>query len=462
MRTNLKPAAVHTHEGAKASHITPIEELRRAVLTCLLWEDNFYESGDSLAQRIKDLVPKCNPQDVAELAIEAREVHNLRHVPLYLTRELARASSRFSVASTLERVIQRADELAEFLAIYWKDGKVPLANQVKKGLARAFAKFDAYQLAKYNRDNAIKLRDVAFLVHAAPPRGTTMEDAHGADAVRRNNYTRGAVWRHKTLPLTQLVEGTLAAPDTWEVALSAGADKKETFTRLLQENSLGYLALLRNLRNMEQAGVDPALVNEKLLSHKGRDKILPFRFIAAARAAVNYEPVLDQAMQLAMAHMPRLAGRTLVLVDVSESMDNKLSVQSDLTRLDAASGVAVLIRGICDECAVATFSDNLVPAAPRSGMALIDAISVSQRHSGTELIAAVREVNSRVEYDRVIVITDEQANHDQRGMPAPKGRGYIVNVATNAKGVGYGQWVHVNGFSENVVKFIAAVESEAS
>ena len=76
---------------------------------------------------------------VAALAVEAREQMKLRHAPLLLVREMARHKThRALVAETLAQVIQRADELAEFVAIYWKDGKPPLSAQVKKGLAQAF------------------------------------------------------------------------------------------------------------------------------------------------------------------------------------------------------------------------------------------------------------------------------------------------------------------------------------
>ena len=74
------------------------------------------------------------------------------------------------MAETLTRVIQRADELTEFVAIYWSEGKLPLSAQVKKGLAAAFRKFDAYALAKYNRENPVKLRDVLFLAIQIRPR----------------------------------------------------------------------------------------------------------------------------------------------------------------------------------------------------------------------------------------------------------------------------------------------------
>jgi 60 kDa SS-A/Ro ribonucleoprotein len=436
MRINTAPKIIHTHEGAVASHIKPADELRRTVMACLLWESGFYESGEDVAARIKRLVPLCNPHDVADIAIEAREKQRLRHAPLLLVRELARDSKRCAdglVANTLCRVIQRADELAEFLALYWSEGKKPLAKQVKKGLACAFDKFNEYALAKYNRDATVKLRDVLFMVHAKP-----------------KDEEQAALWK-------RLVDGKLAVPDTWEVALSGGANKKESFERLLREGKLGYLALLRNLRNMQQAEVDSALVFEALASGAAQSKALPFRYVAAARAVPAWEPQLDAAMQTAMSGLDKLPGRTVVLVDVSGSMDAKLSEKSDLMRIDAAAALAVLVRGVCQEARVFTFSTALVEVPPRSGMALIDAVIRSQSHAGTYLGGALEalKVQAKVQADRIVVITDEQTAD---AVGAPIGRGYIINVATNKNGVGYGDWTHINGFSEAVVQYIAASE----
>src|SRR5258708_11091628 len=242
-RLNLFSLArgVGTHEGAPARNISPELQLRRSVLACLLWEKQFYEDGVEIAGRIAELVPKVAVESVAALAVEAREQMKLRHAPLLLVREMAKHKThRGLVAETLERVIQRADELAEFVAIYWKDGRVPLSGQVKKGLAAAFPKFDEYQLAKYDRGGPIKPRDGLFLRHAKPP-----------------DHAPAGVWK-------KLVWGRLATPDTWEVALSSGAEKREAWERLLREKKLGALALLRNLRNMREAGVDEALVLESL------------------------------------------------------------------------------------------------------------------------------------------------------------------------------------------------------
>jgi 60 kDa SS-A/Ro ribonucleoprotein len=439
MKLNIAHPAptITTHEGAPARHITPLAQLRRSVCSCLLWEKEFYESGETIAKRIAALVAECAPRDVADLAIEAREQYKLRHVPLLLMRELARHPKLKDhpqlVSKTLARVIQRADEPAEFLALYWRDNagkKQPLSKQVKRGLAWAMRKFDEYALGKYDRAGTVRLRDVLFLSHAKP-----------------KDEDQAALWK-------KLAQNELATPDTWEVALSAGADKKETFERLIREGQLGYLALLRNLRNMVQAGCDTALIEQAILARKGAGRVLPFRFIAAAQHAKQFEPALDAAMQAAMGELEKLPGRTVVLVDHSGSMSAGLSGKSDLTRADAAAGVAILVRGVAAQPRVFAFSDWLAEVAPRQGMALRDAIEQSGRMGGTMLGAAVRKINE-LPYDRLIVVTDEQS-HDS--VPNPAGKGYLINVASAKNGVGYGPWVHIDGWSEAVVRFIAEHE----
>ncbi len=428
LNLNSRP---RTHQGALARCISPELQLRRSVSACLLWESQFYEDGVEIAGRIAELVPKVGSEKVAALAVEAREKMKLRHAPLLLVREMARhATHRGLVAETLARVIQRADELAEFVAIYWKDGRVPLSAQVKKGLAAAFPKFDEYALAKYDRGGPIKLRDVLFLAHAKP-----------------RDEAQAEVWK-------RLVGGELTAPDTWEVALSSGADKREAWERLLREQKLGALALLRNLRNMRDAGVDESLVLTALAEMKTAP-VLPFRFLAAARYAPQWEEALESVMRKCVAGQEKLPGKTIVLVDVSGSMTAPLSLRSEMQRTDAAYGLAVLLREIGEKVAVFSFSDALVEVPARSGFALRDAIESSQRHSATYLGRAVTELNTKHGYDRLIVITDEQA-HDT--VPAPRGKGYVINVASYKNGVGYGKWTHIDGWSESVVEYIRELE----
>jgi hypothetical protein len=430
---------VHTHEGAVAQKVDAKRELRRSVLTCLLWEDTFYEKGNDITKRIAELVAKNKPEDVAVLACEAREKMQLRHAPLFLVRELARRKGAGPlVAESLETVIQRADELGEFVALYWKEKKQPLSAGAKRGLARAFTKFDAYQLAKYDRDGVVKLRDVLFLCHAKP------KDAEQA-----------AVWK-------KLVENTLEPPDTWEVALSAGKDKRENFERLLREGRLGGMAVLRNLRLMWAAGVDPKLIRERL--DKSVARALPFRFVTAARYAPKLEDAIEKAMLKGIAGLEKLAGSTGLVVDVSGSMNYKLSKKGETTRMDVAAGLAILLREKAEEFSIATFSDACVELPPRRGFALRDAILGSQAHSGTYLKRALSQLAEKDEWqklERLIVITDEQS-HDGI-LPAWTPRAYVVNVAPYKHGLSYGnRWTHIDGWSERIVDYIAAIEAETA
>jgi TROVE domain-containing protein len=430
VKTNTASARVteRTHEGGVAKRITPEAQLRRSVMSCLLWESEFYEDGQSVALRIADLVKAVKPQTVAVLAVEARSAMNLRHVPLLLCRELAR--NKALTATTLAACIQRADELAEFVALYWKDGRCPLSAPVKKGLARAFRKFNAYALAKYNRDGAVKLRDVLFLCHAKP-----------------ENDEQAALWK-------ALIAGTLPIPDTWEVKLSAGKDKRETWARLIAEKKLGALALLRNLRNMQEVKVEASVIRAALAEADVR-RVLPFRFIAAARFGPQFEPDLEAAMFRSIGETAKRGGRTIVLIDVSGSMDVALSGKSDMLRLDAACGVAMVAREVFSDVRVFTFSQALVEIGARRGFALRDAAVHSQQHGGTYLAGALAALP---QHDRLIVVTDEQS-HDGVSSP-PCETAYMINVASAKNGVGYGgRWTHIDGFSEAVVRYIIEVES---
>ena len=426
---NVSGLGNRTHEGAPARHVSDELQLRRAVLACMLWEDQFYEDGVAIAGRIRELVAKVPAEKVAALAVEAREKMKLRHAPLLLVREMARlATHRHLVAETLERVIQRADELSEFVALYWSEGKQPLSAQVKKGLASAFTRFDEYALAKYNRATPVKLRDVLFLCHAKPV-----------------DPAQAELWK-------RLVAGELVVPDTWEVALSAGADKREAWERLLAERKLGALALLRNLRNMAEAKVPEKLIASALEQIK-TERVLPFRFIAAARYAPQWEAELEKAMFKSLEGQSKLPGKTVLLVDVSGSMDAQLSRRSEMRRNDAAYGLAVLLREVAEKVSVYSFSDHLVQVPARAGFALRDAINASQAHNGTYLGRALGAIGE--DYDRLIVITDEQS-HDP--VPNPKARGYMINVASYKNGVGYGRWTHIDGWSEAVIEYIRAAE----
>lgn len=444
---NRSTPRVYTNDNAK--------QLERLVLASMLWEDGFTIDGKSNADMIKDLIPKVSPNIVADLAMKARNEYKLRHMPLLLARELARVGGL--QAAVLTEVIQRPDELGEFLSIYWKDGKVPISNQVKKGLAGAFNKFNEYQFAKWDKNSAaIKLRDVLFLSHAKP-----------------KNAAQEILFK-------AIAEGTLATPDTWETELSAGANKGATFTRLMSENKLGALAFLRNLRNMLGAGVSEIAIRE-YGARVDVSRVLPFRYIAAAKIVPQLQTMLEKMMLRTLAAMPKLPGRTVLVVDVSGSMQAQISAKSDLSRIDAAIALAMIAREVCEDVVIYATAGNdgrrihATAKVPNyHGFELAEYFKSSQLRNAvggggiffTQVIDYVTKVESGNRVDRVIVFTDEldtssagrNFNPENAATLAPKGRNYIANVGTSKNGLNNGKYVTITGFSEAMMNFIAASE----
>lgn len=438
MKTNVKrrTPAPRTHNGALASRINAKEQLRRSLMACLLFEQTFYESGVSIAACIRQTAHEVNFQDVLAMAVEARTEGKLRHAPLWLINAALshphRPESRAQLVEAIDRVCARPDDMGELISLYWGGKKKPLAAALKVGLAKAFEKFDEYRLAKYAARGSIRLRDVMFLTHPTPK-----------DKAQKKTWKR-------------LADDDLLPADTWEVALSAGADKKETFTRLLQEGNLGGLATLRNLRNMKDAGVDKQLVAKTLLEQAGKTGIFPYQYFSAASAVPMWEDIIEPAMFAAVANIPKLKGKTVLLVDKSGSMDYPLSSKSQITRLQAAASLAVLLRELCEDVEILKFDTFIEEVKPRRGFALREQI-VSGRHGGTDTRLAIDWANKRGA-DRIIVITDEQSSTT---IPAPKAKfGYIMNVASYQNGIGYGPWTHISGFSENFFRYIVANEAE--
>ena len=268
------------HEDATAWRMTPEWELYSTVVTTMGVEDKFYERGEDRVRRIADLVRKVKPEFVAQLAIYAREKMHLRSVPLLLLVELAQCHRGDSLVSrAVARTVQRADEIAELLMCYqWRTGKKDLTGlsvQLRKGLAEAFNHFDEYQFAKYDRTNRkVTLRDALQLVHPKP------KDERQKEIFRK------------------ILNDSLATPYTWETELSrvgqerfdSFEDKQEAVRKVWQEliasRRVGYMATLRNLRNVLEASVDDPCMEQvcRYLANPEavkNSKQLPFRFLSA-------------------------------------------------------------------------------------------------------------------------------------------------------------------------------------
>lgn len=428
-------------QGAEAS-------LRRSVLACLLWEDIAYENGESVAENIKNLIPQVSPEKAYEIAVEARTKQKLRHIPLFIAREMARIDTHKSfVSKLLPEIIKRVDEITEFVALYWKDGKQPLSKQVKLGLSRAFNNFDEYQFAKYNRDEQIKLRDVMFMVHAKPIQNAGL--------------------------FKKIAENTLESPDTWEVALSAGKNKKETWTRLIEEKKIGALAFMRNLRNMEASGVSMKVIQ------KGFDTInprwlLPLNYFSAARYAPNWEREIEKLMLKGFSQSPKLPGYTIFVVDVSGSMGESISSKSEFNRLDAAIAMALIASETCEHISIYATAGNdwtrrhqTTKIKPRRGFALCDEIKTQSRNLGgggiftRQCLEHIKQ-NETETPDRIIIFSDSQdCDEPNKNVPNPFGKkNYIVDVSSHSHGINYDNvWTtEISGWSEHFLDYIFAYE----
>lgn len=421
-----------THEGAPAAAISPLQQLRRSVLSCLLWEDGFYEDGKTIAERICELATKCSVAEVAAVAIEAKRDMRLRHVPLLLARELARSKEgRKLLAEVIPQVITRPDDVTELLAIYFTQKKAArspakLPNQLRKHLGQTFEKFDEYKLAKWNGGaKAVSLKDAMKLTHP-----------------KAKNPEQLALWG-------RLIKGELKTPDTWEVAISSTTDKKAEWTRLVTDNKLGGLAMLRNIRNMRESGLTDELIRQGIEGINA-GKLLPINFITAANHNIQFEPQIEKKFLECFTGREKMSGKTVILVDISGSMDEKLSGRSELKRIDVACSLAMIGAELFPDLRVFSFSNEVKEVPARRGFALRDAITRSQPHGGTYLGQALTRIP---DCERLIVITDEQSADSVQ-----QRKGYMINVANNQHGVGYRQWVHIDGWSDKVLDFLINYE----
>ena len=418
----VRKPKIHTHEGAVAKHINPEQQLRRSVMSCLLFEKDFYEDGQSIADRIKEFALLVKPEKVAAIAIEAKQKMKLRHVPLYLTVILC--SRGYNVRKLVPRVVTRTDDMTELLSLYWNGGKKPLAKSLQRGLGDAFRQFDEYQLAKYRGDKkSVKLKDVLKLCRPKP-----------------TDEAQSELWK-------RVVSSTLATPDTWEVAYSAAKtpeEKKAVWDRLVSTKKLGGLAVLRNIRNMEQVGYDAKLAIKGINSQK----LLPINFIKCAEIMPKYEPWIENKFMEIFTNKEKFPGKTILLVDVSGSMDTN-------RRSANAGGLAMIAREFFSDIEVFIFGDHLRQVPARRGFALRDAVKA--RNEGTNLGKAISEIDKNA-YDRLIVITDEQSRDN---VSNPKGKAYMINVACNRNGIGYGgNWMHIDGWSDKILDYIVEFEKK--
>lgn len=438
-------------QGAPAYTLSPEMELYTAVVTWSL-NDSFYEKDENRLLRLRQLMVKCNPAFVGKLAVYARTKMYMRSAPLVLVAELARIHRGDDlVARVTDKVINRADEITELLACYTQlnQRKGPkklnrLSKQLQKGLSAAFNKFDEYQFAKYNRPADIKLRDALFLVHPK-----------AKDELQQ-------------LLFNKIAADTLQTPYTWETELSAlgrlnfdsdeakSAAFKAKWEELIDSKQLGYMATLRNLRNMQQAGVSYNHIYKvcAFLSSPvqvAKAKQFPFRFLSAYREMLNTETrsvvhsmlqkvsnalfathnqgytgeilqALEQAVQASAANIKGFDDNTRVLLacDVSGSMQKPVSANSKVLLYDIGLMLAMLLQSRCKNMQVGMFGDTWKTiAVPRHN--ILDNVQTFYRREGevgyaTNGYLVVKDlINRRIVMDKVMLFTDCQLWNNTTG-----------------------------------------------
>ena len=361
-------AVVKNYEGVNSFALTPQLALYTAVVTAAL-TDNFYERAEAGLMRMLELIAENDAQFVARLAVYAREQMHLRSVPIVLAVRLAKQHNGDGLVSALTaKIIQRADEITELLAYYAQSNERNdvkqlnrLSKQLQKGLAEAFNRFDEYQFAKYNRNAAVKLKDALFLVHP-----------------KAKNEAQQTLF-------DKMAKDELQTPYTWEVELSALGQQnydsaelrlqavKAKWEEIIFSNRIGYMALLRNLRNLLEAEVSDEALNDVcgyLTSPTivAKSRQLPFRFLSAYRELKELKNgrvsmLLDALEGAVLQTAANIAGydnnvKVVIAADVSGSMQTPVSAKSKVLRFDIGLMLAMLLQSRCTNVMTGMFGST--------------------------------------------------------------------------------------------------------
>jgi 60 kDa SS-A/Ro ribonucleoprotein len=475
--TTGKQKRVKNHEGAPSFNTSNEMELYNLVSTFIL-EERFYESSNEQLKRLVKLISKTNSDFVNKLAVYEREDMYLRSVPLVLLVENARKGLSANLGSVVTRTIKRADEIAELLAYYQISNQRVgakklnrLSKQIQKGAANAFNKFDEYQFAKYNRKGAVTLKDALFLTHP-----------------KARDENQQALFN-------RIASDSLEVPYTWEVELSKKGNTKKVWQELIASGRLGYMALLRNLRNILNAGLDENYISKvaDVLSDKEkvrRSRQLPLRFYAAYREVSVLEnssmiiDALEKAIRFSMDSVEFFKNsRVLIASDVSGSMMSPLSKKSSLQYYDIGLLFSMLLRNRKgDRITTGIFGDIWkVKNMPKENiLANVDYLKgiegeVGYSTNGYKVLEWALK-KSNYGYDRILFFTDCQL-YDSYGKEEirkywklykrqfPESKIYFFNLAgyaTTPVKVNESDVYLLSGWSDKVFDMLTALENGSS
>lgn len=364
-RQDIKDVRTTNYEGGEAFELTPKSRLVQMTSTCLFNEPKFYGNLGDTEQKILDTakeVAKEDPKFLLQLANYLRNEQYLRSISNWLlvftaNERIKGHHMREIIPQYGPKVIRRADELKEVMAMQLTDTGKPIPNSLKGAIRNAFPQFDEYQFAKYNRKNtkgAITYKDVMMLTHPK----------------------MGKLGR-------KILDENLKTPVTWETELTEKGNKKEVWESLIANRKLPYMASIRNLRNILNAKVDVQYIKMlcEFISNPNavkRSKQLPFRFFTAYREIENIGSMhtsklldaLEDAMAISYENIPKLHGSTLIACDVSGSMFHPLSRRSSLQLFDVGLILGAMAHKFTDESIVGIFGSTWKPInlSKRSGV----------------------------------------------------------------------------------------------
>lgn len=430
------------------------------VLTSFFNESKFYGDNSANIQNTIKRVIEHDAEFVAKLAVFARREFNMRSVSHILVSYLAHEPNGKQYANrAIKAVCLRGDDATEIMSCYIQLFGKPIPNSLRRALKSVLERFDEYTLAKYKGSGkSVKMRDLLCLCRPKP-----------------KNEAQSIVWK-------KLLEGTLEPPMTWEVELSKNGNNRETWERLIASEKVGYMALLRNLRNIiktNPSNIDAALNRISDAEFVRKSKQLPFRFLSAYKSVCDVcgSKVLDAletAVEVSIENMPKLNGTTVIAVDVSGSMSSKVSAKSSVSCVEIGYLLGLIANKICENSYFYTFNARAQKVNVSARSNIIENAVKAHCFGGTNMYAPFKKmISDGVKADRVIVISDNECNLGGRNGSYP-----VQVIAEKYREVsGMNTWVHaidlqgygtqqfhgnrtniIAGWSEKVFDFIRIAE----
>lgn len=416
----IKTKKIENYHGEEAFAQHDLEALTRMSLSCFYNETKYYGNNTNEILSLFRKVASADPEYAMKLTVYLRKEFFLRSIPAVFATELAQiVKENPRMKDVIYNVVERVDDITNILAYHNTkfatakeviEGSAvktkhikKLPNQIKKGLRMAFGKFTPYQLYKYKGErNVFKLADAIKLIKPIPKNDELSEC------------------------FKKIIEGKTEIIDTWETKVSMNGNNAGVWEELIDNHSLGYMAALRNMRNIINAKVSEEHFTKYLslitnVNAIKKSKQYPFRFYSAYKEVGNLTnskykgmalDALSTALEISIQNLKKLPGKTLIAIDVSASMTSRISEKSSLTAAEVAVLYGVMAGRICDDADVITFDTEVKEVFVTKNDSIITNVERIYAHGGGTNVALPFEyaVKNNKSYDRIIMLTDNQSN----------------------------------------------------